>query len=272
MTFASCQNFGQLKMVGDLSKNLKEVSGNEFIKSTNSIWMINDSGNKSKIYEVSNKKGKIKNVIDVDAKNKDWEDITSDDDGNLYIGDFGNNNNDRKNLRILKIKKKYLSKKEADIEVIKFEYENQDKFPPKKDQRFFDAEAFFYFNNNFYIFTKSRVDDKYGTTFLYKVPAEKGNHEAKLLGSYNNGDKNNSWFTAADISNNREKVALLSQKNIVIFSDFKGDHFFSGKVQKIKLKHRSQKEGICFKNNRTLYITDEKNGGDGCNLYKLKID
>ncbi|MHB0754423.1 hypothetical protein [Polaribacter sp. M15] len=269
----SCQNFGQLKIVADLSKNLKEVSGNEFLKSTNSIWMINDGGNKSNLYEVSKKKGKIKRVIDIDAKNKDWEDITSDDEGNLYIGDFGNNDNDRKNLRILKIKKKDLDEKDADIKTIKFEYENQEEFPPKKDQRFFDAEAFFYLNKNFYIFTKSRVDDQYGKTFLYRVPAStKGKHKAKLIGSFNNCNQNDCWFTAADISNNKKKVALLSQKNIIIFSDFKGDNFFSGKVEKIKLKHISQKEGICFKNNRTLYITDEKDGGDGCNLYELKID
>jgi hypothetical protein len=28
--------------------------------------------------------------------NIDWEDITKDKDGNLYVGDFGNNDNERK--------------------------------------------------------------------------------------------------------------------------------------------------------------------------------
>ena len=38
----SCQNFGQLNLVTDLPNELKEVSGVEFVKGSNLIWMIND--------------------------------------------------------------------------------------------------------------------------------------------------------------------------------------------------------------------------------------
>jgi sugar lactone lactonase YvrE len=43
--------------------------------------------------------------------NIDWEDITKDKDGNLYVGDFGNNDNERKDLCIYKIDKKSLTTK-----------------------------------------------------------------------------------------------------------------------------------------------------------------
>lgn len=268
--FVSCQNFGQLQMMADLPKDLKEVSGMETAVGSKYIWMINDSGNKPRLFGVS-KKGKIKKEVEIDKKNKDWEDLTSDEEGNLYIGDFGNNENERKNLRILKIKKKDLRKKKADVKKIEFEYEDQDDYSPKKKELFYDAESFFYYKKHFYIFTKSRVAKEYGKTSLYKLPAKEGNHKARLIAEFDNGNKNASWITSADISQDGKKVVLLSQKNVLIFTDFKNDNFFSGKVREIDLIHRTQKEAVCFKDNNTLLLSDEKSDGEGGNLYELKI-
>jgi len=268
--FLNCQNTKNITIIADLPKALNEVSGNEIVQNDSLIWMLNDSGNQPKIFGVSID-GKIIKEVFIDAKNKDWEDITSDAQGNIYIGDFGNNDNDRKHLRILKVNKADLNKDLVPITKIEFEYEDQKKYPPKKKKRYFDAEAFFYFNSHFYVFTKTHIDDKYGRTHLYKIPAKEGNHEAELLGEFDNGDKHRSWITGADISNDGKTVALLSQKNILIFSNFEGDDFFSGDVRKIKLEHKSQKEGICFKDNKTLLITDERSSGEGGNLYELKL-
>ncbi|WP_298781976.1 hypothetical protein [uncultured Polaribacter sp.] len=253
-----------------MPKSLKEVSGAEVLGKSDLIWMLNDSENRPLLYAVS-KNGNIERKIYINEKNHDWEDLTSDKEGNIYIGDFGNNLNKRKNLRILKIDKKYLKTKKAKAKKIKFSYENQIKFPPKKKAMFFDAEAFFYYNNYFYIFTKSRVKNKYGKTSLYKVPAKKGKHIAKLISEFENCIDLECWVTSADISADGKKVVLLSQKNILVFTDFEGDNFFSGKVKKIDLKHYSQKEGITFKDNNTLLITDEKGHGAGGNLYELKL-
>ena len=266
----SCQNFGQLNLLADLPNELNEVSGNEVLKNSSLIWMINDGGNKSKLYAVF-KKEKIKNEINIKSKNTDWEDLTSDEEGNIYIGNFGNNTSSRKNLRILKIDKKYLSKKNAPVKEIEFEYEDQHKFPPKKKDLFFDAEAFFYFQKHFYIFTKSRVKSEYGKTSLYKFPAKKGKQKAKLIGEFENCNDLECWITSADISSDGKKVVLLSQKNILIFTDFKADNFLSGKVKKIAFEHQTQKEGICFLDNNTVLITDEKSQGKGGNLYEVVI-
>jgi hypothetical protein len=268
--FLSCQNFGKLNLLTDLPNDLEEVSGTEVIENSDLIWMINDSGNKPKIYGLSTK-GKIKKVIKVNAKNHDWEDLTSDDKGNFFIGDFGNNANKRKNLVILKIDKNYLNNKKNPIERIEFSYPNQTKFPPKKSKMYFDAEAFFYFNNSLYIFTKSRVKNKFGKTSLYKIPVVKGRYIAEFIADFDNCNAIDCWITSADISPDKSKVVLLSQKNVLLFSNFNSDNFFSGKVKKIELKHRSQKEGVTFKDNNTLLITDEKARGSGGNLYELKI-
>ncbi|KGL61942.1 hypothetical protein [Polaribacter sp. Hel1_85] len=272
LLFIGCQNFGNLKFISNLSKNLEEVSGTEVVSDSKLIWMLNDGGNKPKIYGVS-KKGKIVKDITIKAKNNDWEDLASDEKGNLYIGDFGNNESDRKNLTILKIKHKDLSSsKKVEVEKIKFYYPNQTKFPPKKKEYFFDSESFFYYKNSFYIFTKSRVKNKFGKTSLYKIPTKKGNHKAEFISEFNNGKEMDSWITSADISNDGSKVALLSPSSVLIFSDYKNDDFLSGKLTKIPLNYISQKEGITFKNKNTLLITDEKAHGVGGNFYELKLN
>lgn len=267
----SCQNFGELKLISNLSNDLDEVSGTEVVINSNLIWMLNDGGNKSEIYGVS-KKGKVKEKLRIKAKNNDWEDLASDEKGNLYIGDFGNNESKRKNLVILKIKHKDLaSYKKVEVEKIKFQYPNQSKFPPKKKQYYFDAESFFFYNNSLYIFTKSRVRNKFGKTSLYKVPAKEGNHKAVLISEFNGCNEMDCWITSADISNDGSRVALLSPSSVLIFSDYKNDNFLSGKLTKIPLNYTSQKEGITFKDNTTLLITDEKAHGAGGNFYELKI-
>ncbi len=269
----SCTNFGQLKVLADLPKTLKEVSGIETTSGSNLIWMLNDSDNAPEIYGV-NTKGKIKKVIKINAKNHDWEDLTSDEKGNLYIGDFGNNGNKRKNLSVLKLDVSSFDKKgKVAIERINFKYPNQEKFPPKKKQLHFDSEAFFFFNDSLYIFTKSRVKNKFGKTNLYKVPAKRGNHIATYINSFESCKDMPCWITAADISKDGKKVILSNHKAAWLFTDFKNDDFFSGKSIELPYKaDLSQKEGICFKNDSTLYITDERAHGSGGNLYEFKLN
>ena len=93
---------GNLTVVTELPKSLREASGLEKIPNSNFLWMINDSGNKSILYGL-NSSGEIIKQLKINAKNKDWEDLASDSTGNIYIGDFGNNANERKKLTILKV-------------------------------------------------------------------------------------------------------------------------------------------------------------------------
>lgn len=267
----SCQNFGQLTLLADIPKKLEEVSGTEIAPKSDLIWMINDSGNKPELYGL-NEKGEIIKEIYIKAKNHDWEDLTSDENGTIYIGDFGNNQNKRKNLSIIIVEHNELDEKNAEVDEIEFEYPNQHKFPPKKKDLYFDTESFFYFKNYLYILTKSRVKDNYGKTTLYKIPAKKGTYTAEIVDEFESCKDIECWITSADISDDGKKVVLLSQKNVLVFTNFIGDKFLSGNVTKIDLRYRSQKEGVTFKDNNTVLITDERAHGAGGNLYELKIN
>lgn len=267
----ACQNFGKLKVLADLPKQLKEVSGIEKSKNSELLWMLNDSGNKSIIYSV-NLKGEIIREIAVNAKNNDWEDIASDEQGNLYIADFGNNDNERKNLKILKIKHQDLVNKDlVDVEKIKFSYSSQTKFPPKKKKRFFDAESLIYKDGFLYIFTKSRVKTNYGSTTLYKIPAQKGTHTAKRISTFETCNELACRMTAAAISSDGKKIALLNNQSVFILTNFVGDDFFSGEIKEFPLEHISQKESVAFKDNNTLYIADEKSDSVGGKLYEFSL-
>ena len=267
---SSC-NTGNLTVLANLPKDLYEASGIETSPNSNNIWMLNDGGNKPQLFSLDTK-GNIQHILKINAKNNDWEDLTQDKEGNIYIGDFGNNANKRKNLTILKISKDSLKNTNTvDVEHISFHYENQDKFPPKKKQLYYDCEAFFHLNDSLYLFTKSRVKDDFGKTHLYKIPAKKGNHVARLVSSFTTCNELPCWVTSADISFDGKTVVLLSLNAVWTFTNFKNDNFFSGDIAKHDLGFESQKESVCFKDSNTLYITDELVTIHGGNLYEFKL-
>ncbi|WP_313806441.1 hypothetical protein [Flavobacterium sp.] len=256
----------------DLPKKLKEISGITSVD--NSIWAIADSGNKNVLFQLT-EAGDIANEITIaNAENIDWEDLASDTEGNIYIGDFGNNDNIRKDLYIYKISKDSLDTEETDaVAKISFSYPEQKDFPPKKLELLYDAEAFIVYNNHFYIFTKNRSKNFDGTTLLYRVPMTAGNHQATLMGSYKTDDTFNSGaVTGAAISPNQKRIAILSHQKVWLFEDFKEDAFFDGKISEINLNHNSQKEAIAFKNGNTLFIADEKVKKSGGIVYQFDLN
>jgi hypothetical protein len=268
---ASCQNIDSFSEVYDLPNLVFETSGLETLSSINGIWTINDSGNSNEIFLIDNK-GKLKQIVKVtNAKNKDWEALASNGNSILYIGDFGNNNNLRRNLTIYSVNVDSIKNNEVKASKTTFIYEDQVKFPPKKKDRNFDVEAFIYCNNYFYLFSKNRSKNFDGTTKLYKILAEPGEQKARLINKFKTcNNANDCRVTGADISNDGKQLVLLTHNSLFIFSDFKEDNFFSGKNRKIELIHNSQKEAICFIG-KTLYITDERTKVSGGKLYKLKI-
>lgn len=257
----------EVTMLFQFPKKVKEVSG--IIWHNNLIWSIQDSGNSNEVFGFSIS-GEMKDKVEVnDASNVDWEDITTDKNGNLYIGDFGNNDNDRRNLAIYKLAVSDYSKVS---EKITFYYPEQKDFPAKKMDKLYDCEAFFLYQNHFYLFTKNRSKGFDGTSLIYKIPAIAGNHAAKLIGKIKTCSNYNSCvITGAAISPDEKKVVLLSHDRIWLLENYKGDNFSAGTMKELELNHYSQKEGVCFKNNETLLIADEKDKKTGGNLYEVNL-
>lgn len=251
----------------DFPKDIREVSGITF--HNNLIWSIQDSGNSNEVFGFD-ESGKLIEQIEVqDAENIDWEAITSDKQGNLYIGDFGNNDNDRQDLAIYKLASSNYSKVS---EKISFYYPEQTDFPAKKKEKLYDCEAFFLYQNAFYLFTKNRSKGFDGSSLIYKIPAIAGNHPAKLIGKFKTcANYNSCVITGATISSDEKQIVLLGHDRLWLFNNFKVDDFLSGKLSELELNHHSQKEGICFKDNETLFIADERSKKIGGKLYEVSL-
>ncbi len=269
----SCSNYGQLTFVTKLPKKLNENSGMVYTAASN-LWFIEDSGNADNIYQVDLKGNLLKKLEIKGGKNKDWEDLTQDENGNVYIGDFGNNRNDRQDLVIYKIPNPDLEKgQEIKAEKIKFSYPEQQKFPPKKNGLLYDAEAFFHANDSLYIITRNRSHPFSGKALVYKLPAKKGTYKATLVDTLTLcDDRKKCQVTSATIAPDKKTVILLGYGNLWIFRDFKGSDFTKGKMQTIDLETSSQLESIIFKTKDTLLLSDEQTKIYGRNLYSYTLD
>jgi len=237
------------------------------------LWLVEDRGNDDDIYKVDFNGNLLKELNVDNAKNHDWEDLAEDKDGNIYIGDFGNNSNKRKDLVIYKIPNPEFEKgKKIDAEKIKFSYPDQMDFPPVVAELNYDAEAFFYHKDFLYVITKNRTIPFSGEAFIYKIPAEPGEHPAKLVGKFITCKQDViCQVTSADISPDGSTIALLGYGNLWVFTDFEWDDFSKGRMKTINLGVTTQLESICFLNNETLLLTDEERANTGGNLYSFKL-
>jgi len=81
-----------LELVGTLDRRrIPEASG--IVKSRRYpeiFWVHNDSGNPPLLFAIR-RDGRIVRQFRLEVPNIDWEDITIDDQGHLYVGDIGNN-------------------------------------------------------------------------------------------------------------------------------------------------------------------------------------
>jgi len=82
-----------------LPAELREVSG-LVVTSADSLWWHNDGGNNAELF-LTNGRGEIQSAINLPTIiNQDWEDLTHDDQGRLFIGDFGDNRRVRSQLQV----------------------------------------------------------------------------------------------------------------------------------------------------------------------------
>jgi hypothetical protein len=262
----------KIKIVTALPKILKEASG-LYIDHNGNFWSHNDD--RYSFLYCFDSTGTILKTVYLNHPNKGWEDLAHDEKINVYIGSFGNNRNDRKDLTIYKIKSPdSISAKVTSGEIIKYHYSDQKQFPPPESNRNYDADALISFKDSLYIFTKNRTKPFTGFTRVYQLPQLLGEYQAKLMDSVfvGIGPMMDSWITGADISPDKKTLVLLGHEKLWIIRNFKGSKFSTGTISEIKLPDFTHKAGVSFFGNDILYIVDETEfeilGG---NLYRIDI-
>ncbi len=274
--FFSFKIFSQdlhLREVVKLPAKINESSGIE-INEKNELWSFNDSGGEPELYSFDTLGNLKRTVVIKNAVNIDWEEMTQDDKGNLYLCDFGNNKNERKDLKIYKIPNpSNLFNDTVDAEIISFVYPDQKEFPPSKENMNYDMEASFFYKDSLYLFSKNRTEPYSGFLRVYSVPAKAGEFTAVLLDSIyiGSGPFFADWITSADIASDQSSFIFLSNNKFWLFKIKNGVPLTKSEHTEIFLPFISQKEGVCYITPTEIYITDEINKESGGNLYHLDI-
>jgi len=235
---------------------IKESSG--LIKIDNRLWTLNDSGGKAALYQIDEHTGQIiKTVTIKNARNRDWEDIAY-DKNYVYIGDFGNNRGNRKDLKIYKISRNALrSQKSLKAKIIHFTYSDQKDFKPKSKRSNYDCEAMVARNGKLYLFSKNWQNHK---TRLYELSNKVGKHQAKYISTFNTYG----MVTGASI-NKKSNILLLTtydsllNVNVWAFTNYNGNNFFSGDKKRLNFFSplQGQIEGITFIDKYKAYLSSE---------------
>jgi len=269
--FVSTASLGQkIKKIGKLPKIIQESSG--LIIYNDSLFIThNDSGDKPILYFINFKGELIHQITVSNAINNDWEEITKDTQGNIYIGDFGNNLNTRKNLTIYKIASENLLKTTHVVaKIITFSYPNQTAFPPEETSLNYDAEAMCFHNDTLWIFTKCRAVPFHGNSYIYAVPSQPGNYNAISKGKLFIGDNGFAKDAITGAAYGDSTLYLTTYNRILVYEILNNSFRFK---KTIATTPYSQKEAIAISgDNSTLLLTDEvqKIIGGG-NLYKIHL-
>ncbi|MCA9561465.1 MAG: hypothetical protein KC583_23120 [Myxococcales bacterium] len=190
------------------------------------FWTHNDSGGDARLFAVT-ADGRTVGTVDVEgATATDWESITTDDAGHLYVGDIGNNWSTRRDLVVYRLREPDPRRGGA-VKVdraIRFRFPDQTAFPDPA--RGFDCEALFWAphpqtgQGTLYTLTKRRSDRR---TSLYRFDDLSGGAEVVLTRVGEpfevGGDpaRYGGMVTAADATPDGRQLVVLTYHALFVF-------------------------------------------------------
>ena len=191
-------------------------------------WTHPDSGGGNWLWAVDAKGELLARLRVAGGQNIDWEDITSDGTGHLWLGDIGNNESNRRNLKVYRLTEpepRNAGKSVAVDFALEFYYPEQDTFGDKLAD--FDSEALFWWSGQLWLLTKHRSNDE---TRLYRFPAAEPAADGEPLGleqitSYDLGPtitgERKRWtgqVTAAEVAPDNKHWAMLTYEGVFVFA------------------------------------------------------
>ncbi|UOQ96824.1 hypothetical protein MUN81_16435 [Hymenobacter sp. 5317J-9] len=238
-----------VRKAGRLPRAVRESSGLARADTAAAFWTHGDAGTPAKLFQLE-LPGSLRRSFNLASlPNTDWEDLTRDGAGRLYIGDFGNNRNQRRDLAIYRLG---ASVGQPVVDTISFRYPDQHAFPPRRGRRNFDCEAFYWYQDTLHLFSKDRSLRQW--TKHYVLPARPGRYVATLRDSI----RLNRPITAADISPDGRTVALLAYGGVFLFENRPGRRLFDGLKRFRALPRTGQAEGLMFLSDSAFLVSNER--------------
>jgi Secretion system C-terminal sorting domain len=261
----------QLSLETALDATVNETSG--LIYLNNTLITHNDSATTNQLFDIDLTTGAVTRTVTItNATNIDWEDITH-DDSYIYIGDFGNYQGDRTDLKVYRILiSEYFSNLSVSADVINFEYNDQSDFTPSPLATNFDAEGLMHYNNKLYIFTKNWLD---GKTNIYELTKTPGTYNISKIDSI----EAQGLVTGVTYNSINNSILLcgydVNSPFLIELNGFNTGLFSNGNVIKTSVNsptnYSSQIEGITSINASEYYISAEENGSDLSGLFSVNL-
>lgn len=183
----------------------------------------------------------------IPVRNTDWEEICRAPNGRIFLGDFGNNLNRRKDLSIL-----ILDPSSGLTGKIRFAYEDQNAWPPVNPFRMdFDCEAMVFDRDSLWLFTKNKDRN---SASVYVLPARPGSCLARKCGEI----KLQGTVTAAALRPDGKELVLLVYRKIYFFSLANGIRQLASPDICLNAPLIRQSEAICYMSKDSLLLSNEQ--------------
>ncbi len=214
---------------------IRELSGIIPAHRTHEYWGLSDRGNDEEIYRF-NREGEILQIVELDGtENIDWEAITRDRSGNLYIGDIGDNDYVRKFYSIYKCPEPDEEVYEVDDEeIVEYRFHFS-------DGRSHNCEAMFFFRDKLFIVSKVEPFNEPARIFRIDELEEGQMLEAGLVGELDL----NSEVTDAAYSLAFNTIVLLTYDDIIFFPIHEESDVLAYEPILVEIDF-DQCEAICF--------------------------
>lgn len=235
----------KIERIGKLDEKIHESSGLAYATDS-TFWTNPDTGSEGVLYRF-NLNGELLEEVRLEIPIKDWEDLAQDSAGNLFIGDFGNNRNNRRDLTIYKLERE--TRQVTDT--IRFGFADQTDFLPSYWQRHFDAEAFLHRSDSLFLFTKSRSFK--GLTKIYGMTDDGKTVLVEPQGSM----QVKSPITAAASAPDQKEFALLGYGRLYLFQPKNGLVSLRSKRYCLTVGRTGQAEAVLYLSPTQLLITNE---------------
>ena len=210
-------------------------------------WTHNDKGNLPHIFAID-ERGQLLAEFRVSANNDDWEDIATDDAGNLYLGRIGNNEGRIDEVAVFRIPEPDMERKRTRPGRAAPDKTWRIRYPAKP----FDAESLFIHKNFAYLIDK-RNDGQNAT--MYRFPLDGAEivtlEQVATLPI-------DAPVTAADISSDAKRLAVLCTEGLYLFT-IDGDPKNAATADPVKIRYKDTNiEGCCFSPNGVLVTAESR--------------
>jgi hypothetical protein len=171
------------------------------------LWTHNDSGHAPILFAVTRTGQSVAQFPISGVEVADWEDIDLDNAGNLYIADIGNNDRNRQEIVVYRVREPHTRRTNTTVTVTKTWRLRYPEAP-------FDAESFFVSGSYGYIISKDLASN--GAP-LYRFPLLVRPPESIVLEPYGVLPVERAP-TGADLSGNRRRLTIITSGGAYVFS------------------------------------------------------